>query len=131
MTFTFVLYLIVSKVASDISDPSDLQELNNQATPLLRPPPPFTAMNIQQREEIPTSAASSLVNGSHDLPSVSHDNQVGSHDLDDESTLKSHNVDPEMTRLESQLDGWCLDLKRNVLVGFYINTRFLLGVSSI
>ena len=103
----------VSKVASDISDPSDLQELNNQATPLLRPPPPFTAMNVQQHEAVPTSAASSLVSGSHDQPSESHENQV-----EDESTLKSRDVDPEMTRLESQLDGWCLDLKRNVLVGY-------------
>ena len=43
--------------------------------------------------------------GSHDH---SHDSEEG--------LLKLPTVDPELVRLGTQLDAWCLDLKRNVLV---------------
>ena len=41
-----------------------------------------------------------------------------SHDLshDSEEVVQTPTLDPEMARLENQLDAWCLDLKRNVLV---------------
>ena len=42
----------------------------------------------------------------------------GSHDQshDSEDIIQPPGMDPEMARLETQLDTWCLDLKRNVLV---------------
>ena len=46
------------------------------------------------------------MSGSHDH---SHDSEEG--------LQKLPTVDPEMVRLGTQLDAWCLDLKRNVLVG--------------
>lgn len=55
----------------------------------------------------PSSSAKHLLDdvmGSHDQ----------SHDLDD--VIKAPGVDPEMVRLETQLDTWCLDLKRNIMV---------------
>ena len=107
---------VVSKVASDISDPSDLQQdADDKATPLIRPPPPFTAMNVQQE-------TASHSNVSHDVHSQSQDVSVESHDQEEEVTVRSHDVDPEMARLGTQLDGWCLDLKRNVLVSVYCHT---------
>ena len=61
-------------------------------------------------------------NGSYgdDISEESHDQsgdiEGGSHDSE-EGLQKLPTADPEMVRLETQLDAWCLDLKRNVLVG--------------
>lgn len=118
----------VCKVASDISDPSDHdEEINKMATPLLRPPHPFTAMNVQQREPHPLSPVSTPGNVSHDFTHTSHDSRVRSHDFtrsSHDSQVRSrdleqgggHEVDPELARLGGQLDEWCSSLKHNVLV---------------
>ena len=102
-------------MASDISDPSDLQQPSET-----RPPPPFTAMTVQHEMTQPNRSHDTH-HQSHDVPSESYDESVESRDESgmrshDESGMRSHDVDPEMVRLESQLDGWCFDLKRNILV---------------
>lgn len=98
----------MNKVASDISDPSDLQQPSEP-----RLPPPFTAMTVQHEIITQPNRSHDTHHQSHNVPSESHDESVESHD---EIGMRSHDVDPEMVRLESQLDGWCLDLKRNILV---------------
>ena len=37
-------------------------------------------------------------------------------DWEDIAVVKTQLVDPEMSRLGTQLDGWCYDLKKNILV---------------
>ncbi len=153
MLLTTCLYFVVSKVLSDISDPSDLQQPSDH-------PPPFTTMTVHQEMTHPNRSHDQSGVRSHDQSGVrsqpqshdqsgvrshdqsgvrshdqstvrshdqstvrsqpqSHDESIQSHD---QSGVRSHDVDPEKVRLESQLDGWCLDLKRNIMVLDVIET---------
>ena len=93
-------------------------------SPLINPPPPFTAMNVQQQiNPLPPP----MENGSHDQTPESHDiSMTESNEQSREEMIQPLGVDPEMVRLETQLDVWCLDLKRNVLVCIIINAMYVL-----
>ena len=71
-----------------------------------RPPP-----DLQHSETVPASVASA--GRSHEPSPGSGDPMPESHDEEVQQPLM---VDPEMARLENQMDIWCLDLKRNVMV---------------
>lgn len=120
--------------------PADLnQSLSLQAsltTPTsFKPSAPYTAMNVQSQQQVrPTSVTHDQARKSHDVshddrPPILHDAPRGRHDLNpvwaqdpmgedsnDSIKVQAQLVDPEMSRLGTQMDVWCHDLKRNILV---------------
>lgn len=89
-----------------------LHHLSHSSSSSPSPPPQFTMAQLPSQPP-----------PSQNLPSETHPTLTnnGSHS---DITHRSHNqgdnteTDPEMARLERQLDTWCLELKRNVLVRF-------------
>ena len=117
-----------------------LHHLSHSSSSSPSPPPQFTMAQLPSQpppSQNPTETLTNNVYGLHgDITQRSHDqgditqrsHDQGdithrSHDQDD-ITHRSHDqddnteADPEMARLERQLDTWCLELKRNVLVRF-------------
>ena len=115
--------LLVGRVESEEGHVVPVSEATT-TSPLINPPPPFTAMNVRQQiNPLP----SPMENGSHDQTPESHDvSMTESNEQSREEMIQPLGVDPEMVRLETQLDVWCLDLKRNVLVCIIINAMHVL-----
>ena len=93
----------VSKVESDdahseVSDTVPVSSASVQLPSVVVPPP--KSSRPLQAEDLETSLQSPS-DQSHDYEDANHAPLVGV---------------PEAARLETQMDAWCLDLKRNVLV---------------
>ena len=86
-----------------------LHHVSHSPSPPSSPHPHFTMAQEPSRPQNPT------------IPD-SHTRSNGSHDQGGDITQTSRDrgddvgMDPEVARLEIQLDTWCLELKRNVLV---------------
>lgn len=97
----------VSKVELDESQPIPLPH-----------PHPMTSQHLHHQPETapapsgPTPPGPPPYTQTDDITSESHDQSHNS----EEEVIQQSGVDPEMARLENQLDIWCLDLKRNILV---------------
>ena len=107
---------LVSKVELDESQPI--------------PPPhphPMTSQHLHhQPETAPTPPGPPPYTQTDDITSSeSHDQSHSS----EEEVIQQFGVDPEMARLENQLDVWCLDLKRNILVCQSLRSQYMYMVS--
>ncbi|PIK35131.1 putative centrosomal protein [Apostichopus japonicus] len=105
---------VIAQRGSSISS-QDVQEdseasIKRMHRPLAHPYPPPLAEQTPQR---PFSAP-----GTFETP-TSSDRSSDSTVVDTpESSIQSPVVDPDIARMASQLDNWCMDLKRNVLAEF-------------
>ena len=107
---------LVSKVELDESQPI--------------PPPhphPMTSQHLHhQPETAPTPPGPPPYTQTDDITSSeSHDQSHSS----EEEVIQQFGVDPEMARLENQLDVWCLDLKRNILVCQSLRSQYMYMLS--
>ena len=121
----------MSKVESDEEEVSQDNQAPPTSPPMPRPPLPVggarargTTTEVHSHDvpppppPAPPSSSYSTRDGlhRHDNPThESHDHSGGG-----DEGVNFRGLDPDMTRLDSQLDVWCLDLKRNVLVCTYV-----------
>lgn len=99
------------------------------------PPPhphPMTSQHLHHQPETaptppgPTPPGPPPYTQTDDITSSeSHDQSRNS----EEEVIQQSGVDPEMARLENQLDVWCLDLKRNILVCQPLHSQYMYMVS--
>ncbi len=112
----------VSKIESE-SSAATTPEPQEVPTPSRPPTLPSPSPPLPQSHPHHVTAPMATTHG---LPPSTGD-VMGSHDEshDSDEVIKTPVVDPETVRLETQLDTWCLDLKRNIMVGFDGSTYFV------